>query len=218
MRFDGDIIITDPCYVIKDEVWLEFCRHYESKLPTFIAPDKDKISCYEEDISVFKLFIEETDDPEKKDVYTKRIKHRQDMIDKLNKEENFVAHCDFKQPAYNCLDYLGFSADIVGNTIYGDWSASVFNTDTKEKIGDFCADAGMYCVLLLEEAMKHNPEKVSELLKKSWCVARINDFHGDISVELITEHFVWDGKDCTDISVEIVGKGNVNFRGRQTGF
>ena len=36
---------------------------------------------------------------------------------------------------------------IARDTIYGDWSCTTFNTDTKEAIGKFCADSGMVAVI-----------------------------------------------------------------------
>ena len=88
MRFDGDIIITDPCYVAKDNDW-----------------------------------------------------------DHVFNETN--------------LKKLGFTNYIWESTIYGDWSCTTvrINPDnSKEKIGKFCADAGLVGVFLLSEVLKYNPE------------------------------------------------------------
>jgi len=40
------------------------------------------------------------------------------------------------------------------DTLYGDWSCTAFNTDTKEEMGCFCADAGMVTAALLEDIKK----------------------------------------------------------------
>lgn len=218
MRFDGDIIITDPCYIFGEKNWIDIYNHYKEKLPKYMAPNENKIGFYKEEIATFEAFIKTPMGQKQQEGYDSLIEKYQKRIEQLNKEENFVAHDDLRYPVYNCLDYLGFSVDIFGDTLCGDWSASVFNTDTGEKMGDFCADAALYCVLLLDEAMKYNAEKVKELLQRKWCVARINDFHGDISVELKDKEYEYDGEKRMDTIVEIVGTGNINFIARQTGF
>lgn len=41
--------------------------------------------------------------------------------------------CDYG----NNMEILGFDNYLISSTIYGDWSCSTFNTDTKEKYGVF---------------------------------------------------------------------------------
>lgn len=40
------------------------------------------------------------------------------------------------------MEILGITKYLVRDTIYGDWSCTTFNSDNKEPIGEFCADAG----------------------------------------------------------------------------
>ena len=131
MRFKGNIIITDPCYVCKDGDW-EKCRYGDR------------------------------------------------------------------------MDILGIKNYMCRGTIYGDWSCTTFNSDTNEPIGEFCADAGMVGVFLLDEVLTYNPD-YNDYEKIPWTTTLIKDFDGE--VEFVVENN----------EVLVVGKGNINFIGRQTG-
>lgn len=132
MRFEGDIIITDPCYIIKDKDWTR---------------------CY-------------------------------------RKKE---------------MDSIGLTNYIARDTIFGDWRCTVFDSDTKKPIGNFCADTGMVGVFLMDEVIAHNPE-FDYHISKPWMAALIKDFKGDVDFEV------------GDNGVRVIGKGNINFVGVQTGF
>ena len=86
MRFKGDIIITDPCYICKDDDW---------------------------------------------------------------------SKCGYGDH----MERLGIKNYICRDTIYGDWSCTTFNSDTKEPIGEFCADAGLVAVFLLDEVCRVTKKK-----------------------------------------------------------
>ena len=92
---------------------------------------------------------------------------------------------------------------VCASTIYGDWSASVFDTDTNEKLGDFCADAGQVCVCYADR-------QVMDTIKRrnlgEWCYTLIKDFHGTVQIH-------HENKVC-----KVIGRGSVNFIGLQTGF
>lgn len=152
MKFKGDIIITDPCYICKDDDW-------------------DKC-CYGED-----------------------------------------------------MEALGIHTYLCRDTIYGDWSCTTFNSDTKEKIGDFCADAGMVGVFLLDEVLKYNPD-FDWHETRPWTTTLIKDFDGEVEYKVIHTEGVYEddtkwykkGDKWEDDSVSIVGIGNINFETHQTGF
>lgn len=148
MKFVGDIIITDPCYIIR-------AKHHGTTPIT----DDDWETC--EDGSRMKA--------------------------------------------------LGIKTYLTRRTECGDWSCSTYNTDTKEKLGDFCADAGLVSVFLLEEVLKYNPDFDYHINNKhttTW----IKDFNGD--VEIVYDKFRKNG----DKEVRVIGKGNINFFSSQTGF
>lgn len=131
MKFKGDIIITDPCYICKDNDW-EKCRYGET------------------------------------------------------------------------MGALGIKNYICRDTIYGDWSCTTYNTKTNEKIGEFCADAGMVAVFLLDEVLKYNPD-FDYHTERPWTTTLIKNFDGEVDFEV------------ADDEVKVVGKGNIDFVGTQTG-
>lgn len=165
MEFDGDIIITDPCYIMREE-------------------------------------------------------------NELTKDD--WAACNYGSE----MEALGIIHYMTRDTLYGDWSCTTFNTDTKEVIGDFCADAGLVSVFLLDEVLKYNPEFDYHLNKK-WTTTWIKDFKGTVEfiVKLTEGYYEEDtsyykkGDYWEDYSVEVVGHGinkvtgePINFVGKQTGF
>lgn len=134
MRFNGDIIITDPCYLMKDdnnEDW-EKCKYGDN------------------------------------------------------------------------LEILGIDHYLCESTIYGDWSCTVYDRDSGKKIGQFCADAGLVCVCLLDQVLKYNP-KYDDHINSLFSTTLIKNFDGDVSIE------------CDGEEVSVVGAGNVKFYSRQTG-
>ena len=165
MEFDGDIIITDPCYIMRE-------------------------------------------------------------INELTKDD--WAACNYGSE----MEALGITHYMTRDTLYGDWSCTTFNTDTKKVIGDFCADAGLVSVFLLEEVLKYNPE-FDYHLNREWSTTWIKDFKG--TVKFVVKHtegyyeedtsYYKKGDYWEDYFVEVVGHGinkvtgePINFVGKQTGF
>ena len=143
MRFDGTIIITDPCYVMRAE-------HHGTKPIT----------------------------------------------------ENDWKSCEYGEN----MEALGFSKNyLTRDTIYGDWSCTTYNGFGR-KIGEFCADAGLVSVFLLDEVLAYNPDFTKFMKEAKGCVTVIKDFHGDIDI------IVNDAEE-----VEVRGFGNINFYTKQTG-
>lgn len=164
-RFDGDIVITDPCYIL----------------------------CHDDD---------RRDDWEK---------------------------CDYG----NAMEELGITTYMTRDTIYGDWSCTTYNSDTKEEIGQFCADAGLVSVFLLDEIRSYNPDfEKHHLQDRDWTATLIKNFKGDVQfiVELETGVYEEDtpyykaGDTWEDYIVRVVGHGvnkvtgeSINFITSQTG-
>lgn len=143
VHFKGDIIITDPCYIMR-------AKHHGT---TPLTEDDWDACNYGEDMEVF-----------------------------------------------------GFTNYLTHSTLYGDWSCTTFNSDTKEPIGEFCADAGLVSVFLLDEVLKYNPD-FDYHINKPWTTTLIKDFDGDICFEKIDED-----------TLIVKGVGNINFETTQTGF
>jgi len=147
MKFKGDIIITDPCYITKNDTndW-ELCEYGEN------------------------------------------------------------------------MEKLGIKTYLTRDTIYGDWSCTTFNNDTHEPIGQFCADAGLVSVFLLDEVLKYNPD-FDYHLNRLWTTTLIKDFDGDVVIEVVgVEYKNEEGYIENDEEVRVIGKGSINFYTRQTGF
>lgn len=160
MEFDGDIIITDPCYIMND-----------------------------------------------------------------NNED------DWSKSGYgDNMEALGINHYMTRDTLYGDWSCTTFNSDTKEKIGEFCADAGLVSVFLLDEVLQYNPEFDCHI-NCPWATL-VKDFKG--TVEFVVNHIEGEYDETTkwwkkgdkyeDDEVQVVGDGvnkvtgePIRFVGRQTG-
>ena len=102
------------------------------------------------------------------------------------------------------MDILGIKNYMCIETIFGDWSCTTFNSDTNEPIGKFCADSGMVGVFLLNEVLSYDLD-YNDYEKIPHTTTLIKSFEGD--VEFIVENN----------GVLVVGKGNINFIGRQTG-
>jgi hypothetical protein len=168
IEFDGNIIITDPCYIIRAE-------HHGTEPIT------------------------------------------KDDWEACNGGSNMEA--------------LGINHYMTRDTIYGDWGCTTFNTDTNEVIGEFCADAGLVSVFLLDEVLKYNPD-FNYHIERPWTTTLINDFKGTVqfvvkqvkgTYESDSEY--WNAGDTwVDYEVEVVGKGinkvtgkPFNFIGTQTG-
>lgn len=155
MKFKGDIIITDPCYIIK----------------------------------------------------------------KWNSAHNDWEQCECGQN----MEVLGIHTYFTESTIYGDWGCTIYKitedpykvidnfVETKEKgyecskLGDFCADAGLVSVFLLDEVRKYNPNIDKWIEEHDWCVTKISDFDGEANYYVDKAG-----------NAHIVGIGNINFFTIQT--
>lgn len=106
------------------------------------------------------------------------------------------------------MKVLGINNYLCNSTIYGDWSCTTFEENSNRKMGEFCADAGLVAVFLLDEVLKYNPD-FDYHKKRLWTTTLIKNFRGEVSLELIENEY---GEE-----VSVFGKGNVNFYTKQTG-
>lgn len=145
-EFDGDILITDPCYFVKDD---------------------------------------------------------DDILD---------------------LSAINIPTSISRDTIYGDWSCTVTDSNNN-KLGNFCADAGLVCVADLNEVVKYNPDILNQIKECPWAYTVIKNFKGTVQFIIQENEYEHNGKPCLDYEVKIFGQGvnklngePVKFIGCQTGF
>ena len=123
------------------------------------------------------------------------------------------------------MGILGLAKYMVRDTIYGDWSCTTFNVDTKEEMGQFCADAGLVGVFLLDEVLKYNPG-FDYHENREWTTTWIKDFKGEVWFEVREDTWIDEDeeKEYTEYGVHVVGKGinkktgeAINFVTSQTG-
>lgn len=122
------------------------------------------------------------------------------------------------------IDKLGFTNYMVRDTIYGDWSCTTYNSDTKEVIGHFCADAGLVGVFLLNEVLKYNPGFDYHINNKH-TTTLIKDFEGTVRFTVTEEFYEYNkNEQCTEYVVRVIGHGKnkvtgepINFITEQTG-
>lgn len=211
MYFKGTVVITDPCYIIK-------------KNPIRYPDEKD-----------FGLPASISNKPFK-DYSTPEEFAYKDALDKYYEESRKYDDWDKCDWGEN-MEVLGIHNYISKSTIYGDWSCSTYQTKEEPKefmesilrilndnlengedsedwipyegeyIGEFCADAGLVGVFLLDEILAYNPEWKSWIEEHPWCATIIEDFEGEV------EYYI----DKVDEEAHIVGTGNINFYTAQTG-
>ena len=129
-----------------------------------------------------------------------------------NHNDNEWSNCNYGED----LSKLGFKHWMSRDTIYGDWSCTAYNKNTAEKLGRFCADSGMVCVVDLQEVLAYNPD-FDYHIEKPWTTTLIKNFAG--SVRFIVHKYK------SDFYVEVEGTGvdtaavkSLNFITKQTGF
>lgn len=227
MEFDGDIIITDPCYICKDKEDVsaypnrfDFIKYdSEAEYPDYREMTQDEINRLDPlskilvTLDLKKGYISKQYQKEREE-YEKAIeKYHQD-----NRSDWDLCNCGF------AMYKLGITHYMTRDTLYGDWSCTTYDLNTKDKIGKFCADAGMVSVIALDEVLKYNPE-FNYHEKRTWTTTWIKNFKGTVQF-IVTkdsgvdeENHPWE-----DYSVEVIGHGidkitgnPIDFIGTQTG-
>ena len=189
MYFKGTIIITDPCYIVK--------------------------KCTEKNPHPFPWTEVNIKNPNIKE-----------MVKQYNEWED--SHDDWRKCRYGTnMEALGISTYFTESTIYGDWGCSTYKIEENpyevvnnlveayeneedyeikcSKLGDFCADAGLVSVFLLDEIRKYNPDIDKWIEEHSWCVTTIPDFDGEVNYYVDKSN-----------EAHIIGIGNINFFTAQT--
>nr|UVX74666.1 MAG: hypothetical protein [Bacteriophage sp.]DAW05363.1 MAG TPA: hypothetical protein [Caudoviricetes sp.] len=217
MKFTGDIIITDPCYIIKSPE--DYAKELGIPFPAYPKYTED-IKAYDKAMSEYRSFTNKYDD-------WRKCEYGEDMeqlgITKCICESTIYGDwscttwstprkdvaaqleelCELQRKQYELRKQYG--EDSVQSKIYDDkmFSATV---DLKN-IGGFCADAGMVAVFLLDEVLKYNPN-FDYHINRLWTTTLIKDFDGEV------EYYI----DDAEGEAHIIGTGNVNFFTTQTGF
>ena len=213
MYFKGTVVITDPCYIIKENP-IKHPNEKDFGLPASIGSKPFKDYSTPEELA-YKAALD----------YYYKESPKYDDWDKCDYGENMEVLC--------IHNYISEP------TIYGDWSCTTYKIDEEPKdfvdsvlqalkdnledeeygedessipyegeyIGGFCADAGLVGVFLLDEILAYNPDWKSWIEEHSWCATIIENFEGEV------EYYI----DKVDKEAHIVGTGNINFYTNQTG-
>lgn len=229
-RFKGTILITDPCYIIdhhedkrpKFETWpgLEEVTSY-TKFVDYTKEQKEAYDKFEKARDEFNIkyddwsrchngfFMERLgiiNYITKTTIYgdwsctVYAANNPKEIVDKIAKVNRYIYDRVKEYGGYDKI--TPEQADIISNEC-NKVLESIPNQI--EPLGNFCADAGLVSVLLLDEVLAYNP-KVKDLIKEcDWAATVIKDFDGEI------EYYI----DEVD-EAHIIGTGSHNFFTTQT--
>ena len=159
MKFKGDIIITDPCYIIKkdSEDWRK-CDYGDNMAALGLTNYISESTRYGD-------WSCSTWSTPRKDVEA--------QLEELNA---------LGRARWELMKQYG--EDSVQAKIYDDKIADA--SLNIEKIGYFCADAGMVAVFLLDEVLKYNPD-FDYHINREWTTTLIKDFDGEINRDQLAD-------------------------------
>lgn len=184
MRFQGTIVITDPCYLAQGN----------DKLDLWEA------SGYGEDLSVFGCSQWISENTIYGDWSCTTYKGDEEKLHEFFKKASVI-----QEPLYK--DY-GSREELskIRDAVYDKLNELAKSYGVLTELGNFCADAGMVCVVYLDEVLKVNPGFKKWVEEHTWCATVIENFDGDVYYRI-----------DEDMDAHIVGKGNIDFYTTQTG-
>ena len=185
MKFQGTIVITDPCYL----------DNREDNLNLWEASD------YGEDLSVFGCSQWISEGTIYGDWSCTTYKGDKEKLSEFFKKAN-----EIREPLWKDFTSEEELAK-VRDSVWKEIDELVESYGGLTELGQFCADAGMVCVVYLDEILKVNPGFKKWAEEHTWCATIIEDFDGDVRYEIDDED-----------EAQIVGEGNINFYTTQTGF
>lgn len=201
MKFKGTIIITDPCYIIKKD-------NYPSPKPSdFNLPESINTKPYEEyktpDELAYKAACDKyfTEYDEKDDWSRCVCGYDMEVLDIHNYITESTICGDWGCSTYKITED---PYKVINNLVEAEKKGEDYGIDVS-KLGNFCADAGLVSVFLLDEVRKYNPGIDEWIASHNWCVTTIPDFDG------VVEYYVDKNGEA-----HIVGIGNINFFTTQT--
>lgn len=169
MEFDGDIIITDPCYITKDRDTTDYPK-WNDYMSRESYAEKD-------------LIAEGLTQQQIKDIMENEYRPQYEEFRKATSIWNKTHPDDWEVCWYGeRMNKLGIKHALTNRTIYGDWSCTTFEDKTNKALGKFCADAGMVGVFLLSEVLAYNPQ-FNYHIDKPWTTTLIKDFKGLVYIE-----------------------------------
>lgn len=187
MKFNGTLIITDPCYIINksnDGDWHK-CDYGDGMEKLGITNYlSSSTGCG--DWSCTTLKGKDTD---------------QTVDDYLCKRHEIYSK------GLNDRNQPNITQDDI-TSIYDQYKKDLSELDRNNVVlGEFCADSGMVGVFLLDEVLKYNPE-FDYHINKVFTTTLISGFEGDVVIEPDPHN---------DGNVRVRGSGNFDFFTTQTG-
>lgn len=188
MKFKGDILITDPGYLVEE-------KDYDTPRP--------KLSDYSDNNEGYRWeeYIKDQEKWDKENDTWEITNNGEDLSvwGFTNYISEDTLYGDWSQIIYEGTG-LENVLEVEKKCKSSDNYAELDNLMKGFKeLGTFCADSGMVCVVNLEEAKKFNPKIEDWCKSHPWCASIIRNFEGDIEYTL--------GED----RAHIIGKGNINF-------
>lgn len=196
MKFKGDIIITDPCYIMRKD------ENGNGR------GDWDKCD-YGDNMGALGINNFLTRSTEYGDWSCTTVKECPESVEHIKKlNENYFKLFE----AYNEVE----KNEILIKEL--EEERGILEEQGKEFIlGKFCADAGLVSVFLLSEVLAYNPD-FDYHINRPWTTTLIKDFDGDVEItHRQAKYFDDNGEEQIDNEVSVIGKGNINFYTTQTG-
>lgn len=187
MKFKGTIVITDPCYLDNDMPKSSTSERWWEKV------------CYGENLEVsgFTNYISEDTLYGDWSCFTYKGT-KEEINDKILEWDRYYLNFFNK---YNDTENAKTK-----EILLEEYKAKEVEFKKENILGSFCADAGIVCVVYLDEVLAFNPNFKKWVEEHSWCATIIENFDGDI--EYIID----------DDEAHIQGTGNINFYTSQSGF
>lgn len=100
-----------------------------------------------------------------------------------------------KRIDWNSHESLMKELGLFNTTYYGDWGCTVYETkkdkvglmyDDVYAIGEFCADAGLVCVLDMRDARRISSDIDKWIAEHDWCATVIRGFKGKVRLMTMT--------------------------------
>lgn len=189
-RFSGDLIITDPLYLMADNQNKPGYPKLDDFIPVTISN-----SMLETNQAV-------------RDFYNAALAKYHDAEEEWKRtHEQDWDICQFGDR----MDLLGFKEYIVSPTEYGCWSCETRVQHSGLPLGRFASDSGLVGVFLLSEIQKYNIKYTDHFMNK-WAATVIPQFNGVVKIINATD------KHGVDAKITVIGTGNINFYTAQIGY
>lgn len=213
MYFKGTIVITDPCYIIKKNP----IQHPDEKdfgLPASIGSKPFKDYSTPEELAYKAALDYYFSESRKYDDWSKcEYGENMEVLGIHNYISEDTIYGDWSCSTYKVDEEPKEFLENVLRTLNVNLEDEEYGEDESsipyegEYIGEFCADAGLVGVFLLDEILAYNPNWKSWVEEHPGCATIIEDFEGEVKYYI----------DKVDKEAHILGTGNINFYTVQTG-